>query len=151
MTIPAVWARSPRIHEMSERQIQVVLSRNDVARMAFIDDGRVQIRPMHFVFVDGRIYGRTSWGAAQHAWSSWPEVALEVDEVDDVTTWRSVLLRGRVHLLDSASDNAEYARAVDALRTLIPGTLTERDPLPWRRTLFRIEIDEISGREAKAT
>ena len=35
------------------------------------------------------------------------------------------------------------------LRTLIPDTLRDSDPVPLREILFRIHLDELSGRAAQ--
>lgn len=45
-------------------------------------------------------------------------------------------------------DRAEWAKGVELLRRLIPGTLTGEDPVPGRTIIFRIAVQEISGREA---
>lgn len=57
----------------------------------------MDIQPVHYVYSDGWIYGRTSYGAkyealgeTAHGW--WP-VVFEVDEVEDLFHWRSVLRR----------------------------------------------------------
>jgi hypothetical protein len=48
----------------------------------------------------------------------------------------------------SAAEQAEWERAVGLLRTLMPETLTADDPAAFRRVLFRIAVQDVSGREA---
>lgn len=40
------------------------------------------------------------------------------------------------------------AAGVELLRSLVPATLTAEDPAPHRQVLFRIAVQEVTGREA---
>jgi uncharacterized protein len=42
----------------------------------------------------------------------------------------------------------EWKKGVELLRTLLPQTFTEDDPVPTRTIMFRIAVQEITGREA---
>jgi len=117
---PAPSFTRPRIRKLSTRQAAYVLTRNHVGRIAFVNDGRPAILPVHYVYAGDDIVGRTSYGMKAAAWDERPEVAFEVDETD----------------------------AVSAIRTLVPEAMSERDPTPERQIVFAIEPREISGREA---
>ncbi|MBM3886183.1 MAG: pyridoxamine 5'-phosphate oxidase family protein, partial [Gemmatimonadetes bacterium] len=78
-------------------------------------------------------------------------VAFEVDEVDTLFDWRSVVVRGGLYLLRAVGSEVErerYAQGVAAVRRLIPEAFTPDDPTPERAILFRIHVDELSGRAA---
>ena len=129
-----------------------MLARNHVGRIAFAFHDRVDIAPMHYVFANGWIYGRTSQGAklasiAHHRW-----VAFEVDECEGIFDWRSVVVKGTFYLIEAdTADRRDpaYTQGVELLRTLIPETFTAADPVPFRQSVFRIHLDEVTGREAK--
>jgi len=151
--VPTSWSHGPRIRALTRRQVDCVLSRNNVARVAFHNGFRVELRPVHYVYAGGVFFGRSSFDMKTVSWIVAPEIVLEVDEVEGLFQWRSVLVRGVVSLLRSEGapeDHAAYWAAVEALRSLIPGALTERDPTPDRTTLFRIDPTELTGREARA-
>lgn len=83
---------------------------------------------------------------------SWP-VAFEVDEVEGLFQWRSVVVHGNLHA--AAEGDAEWQRnarvweeAMRSFRTLIPDAFTEDDPTRLRDILIRIDVAELSGREA---
>jgi nitroimidazol reductase NimA-like FMN-containing flavoprotein (pyridoxamine 5'-phosphate oxidase superfamily) len=150
-TLPRSLVRRPRITTMTRRQIDFVLTRNHVARVAFMDQGRIELRPVHYVYSDGVLFGRTSFGPQARAWHAKPEVVVEVDEVRALYLWRSIIIRGTISLLKprgSPEDRAEYWRAVHAIRALVSTALTERDPTPHRTFVFRVDPTEITGREA---
>jgi hypothetical protein len=46
-------------------------------------------------------------------------------------------------------ETAEWRRGLELLRELVPGTLAEDDPAPHRTVLFRIAVQEMTGREAE--
>ena len=143
--------RGPRIRELNARQMEFVLRRNHVGRVAFLSDARLELQPIHYVFDDGCIYGRTSFGTKYLNFLLRPEVVFEVDEATGLFDWRSVIVRGELAVLRSRGPRAEpfaYWNAVAAVRTLSPEAFTERDPTPNRSVLFRIRPASISGREA---
>lgn len=151
--VPGPWSARPRIRAVSLRQSAVILARNRVGRIAYTDAGRPAILPVHFRYAGGDIFGRTSWGLKATAWRERSDVAFEVDEVDGLFDWRSVIVRGSIAVLTrhgTREERAEYWRAVEALRELLPDAFTERDPVPDRQAVFAITPLEISGRESSS-
>lgn len=141
----------PRFRELLRKECEGILQRNNVGRIAFTLHDGVDIEPLHYVFDGGWIYGRTSLGAklatvAHHRW-----VAFEVDEVKDLFDWRSVVVKGSFYVLEADTPmhrDQGFNRGVELLRSLLAETLTADDPAPFRRSVFRIHLDEVSGREA---
>lgn len=145
-------ARSPVIRILDRPEIDAILARNHVGRIAYAFHDRVDIEPISYVYADGWVYGRTSPGSkldtiAHHRW-----VAFEVDEAHDVFEWRSVVVRGAVYFLTPDSppvDRHSFAHGLSLLRELVPGTLGADDPVPFRHVVFRIHLDEVTGRESQ--
>lgn len=141
----------PIFRELDRREIEEILARNNVGRLAFTLHDRVDIQPINYVFDAGWIYGRTSHGTklstiAHHRW-----VAFEVDEIEGLFQWRSVVVKGAFYLVEpdtSISQDPAFTRGIDLLRSLIPYTFTADDPTPFRNSVFRIHLDEVSGRAA---
>jgi nitroimidazol reductase NimA-like FMN-containing flavoprotein (pyridoxamine 5'-phosphate oxidase superfamily) len=151
IAIDAISTKRPRIRTLNSRQIEVVLRRNNVARVAFMRDNRIEIMPVHYVYAHGAIYGRTALGAKYLEWLVSREVVLEIDEAFSLYDWRSIVVRGSVSLLrarGTEKERAAFSDALEAIRSLIPDAFTERDPTPERRFIFRIALTEITGREA---
>ena len=142
---------APTIRLLDTTECEQILVRNHVARLAFSFHDRVDIEPVHYVHDQGSMFGRTSPGSklAMLAHNHW--LAVEVDEVNAIFDWRSVVVHGSFCTVSPEVPGAEaaaWARGVELLRTLIPETGTPDDPVPFRSIIFQIRIEQISGREA---
>ncbi len=144
-------SRRPVFRELDHTACEAVLARNAVGRVAYpVHDG-VDITPVHYAYVDGWIYGRTSPGAKLNAIPLTPRVAFEVDEVRGLFDWRSVVARGPFYTLVEGTDPhqmVDWQPGVQALERLLPGTFTPEDPVSFRTVVFRIHAVDITGREA---
>ena len=143
----------PRFRDLTRAEIDALLARNNVGRMAFVRGNHIDIEPIHYVYANGWLYGRTSPGRkVDFTAREWWPIAFEVDEIDDLFHWRSAVVHGGFYTLDpegAAWEREEARKAVELLRTLIPETFTDRDPVPFRNILFRIAVQEVSGRSAE--
>lgn len=145
-------AAPPVFRELSTAEALRVLRRNAIGRIAYALHDRVEVVPIHYIS-DGRwLYVRTSPGfkVAVLARNRW--LALQADEVESMTSWRSVLVHGTAYVLspDATPDLARrYGRAVRKLRALMPEALTAEDPVAFRSVFLGIHIDAITGREAR--
>ena len=144
-------SKPPRIRSLSRAEIDAILARNHVGRVAYSLHDRVDIEPIHYVYGEGVLYGRTSAGSKLTTLKHRPWVAFEVDETEDLFDWRSVVVHGAMYGVEDGEDAAEhrtYARTLERVRSLVPEALLDDDPVPQRSVLFRIHVDKATGREA---
>lgn len=142
----------PVFRELTTEECEALLAVHHVGRIAFSFKDRPDVEPIHFVFENGWIYGRTAEGSKLTTIGHHPYVAFEVDEVHGVFDWRSVVAHGTVYVLEPGpgeTNAAEYKRALTLLRRFEPRTLKSGDPVPFRRVMFGIHVDELYGREAR--
>lgn len=139
------------IRELSQAEMVEFLRSQQVGRIAYAFKGVVNIVPVHYVYDDGWLYGRTSTSPklTTLAHSHW--IAFEVDDVRSPVDWTSVVIRGSFRPMDpdgSPDEKEALERATGLLRRAYPDAFTSLDVTPHRTIVFRIHIDEASGRTA---
>jgi nitroimidazol reductase NimA-like FMN-containing flavoprotein (pyridoxamine 5'-phosphate oxidase superfamily) len=118
--------------------------------LAFSFRDRVDIQPIHYVYDNNWLIGRTGVGSKLVKLAHHPWCAFEVDEVHGLFHWDSVVVHGSFTLLDPKLGSSDlYTRAVERLQQFIPGTFTDDDPAPERVIPFAVHIDELRGRSAR--
>jgi hypothetical protein len=73
--------QSPQFVILTTSDCQEVLDRNHVGRLAFINQGTVDIQPIRYVSEGGWVFLRSAHGTKMEALAHNPFVAFEVDEV----------------------------------------------------------------------
>ncbi len=122
-----------RVSTMTTMDCWALLREQEFGRLAYRLGESVQIAPLNYAVDGSRVVFRTSEGTKLAALHEHPEVAFEVDEMNDDAAM-SVIVRGRAVEL-----HGEEALMVDQLRLC-----------PWFHTdkhhVIAIEVAEISGR-----
>jgi len=145
---------SPEFFEPSRDEAIALLSRHRFGRLAYTFHDRVDIEPISYVYADGSVFGRTAEGTKLTTLRHHPWVAFEVDDVEGQFDWHSVVVHGTLYFLDNEGDErarAQYARALELLRSVDPRVLTPSDVTPARASIFRIYADDITSRAAKTS
>ncbi|HET8632562.1 MAG TPA: pyridoxamine 5'-phosphate oxidase family protein [Gemmatimonadales bacterium] len=132
--------------DLSERECRELLGRNHVGRIAYQIGEYVNIVPLGYVYHGDWLACRTQEGSKVSVLRRSPYVAFEVDEVEGLFDWKSVVVQGSWYEEDRPTTGREETLA--ALRAVAPNVLTPEDPTPFRDILFRIHIREITGRAA---
>ena len=151
--MPEVQSKTPTFSALTPDECWTVLSSNHVGRLAFVNEKLVDIEPVSYAAEDGWLFMRSAEGAKLEALAHTPYVAFEVDEIKGPFDWRSVVARGTIYLMADDGhyvDHATIDRAVSALRSFSPAALTVDDPTPFRRTVYGLHVDVLSGRSASS-
>lgn len=141
----------PAFRDLDPTACEALLGRHNVGRLAISHRDRIDIVPIHYVYEDGWLYGRTAAGNKLEIVTHNRWVAFEVDEVRALFDWESVVIKGGFYILrpdGSEHEVALYERGLAMVRRLVPEAMTAEDPLPERAIIFRIHVDEMSGRAA---
>ena len=139
----------PRFRQLDAGESMAVLARHHVGRLAFALHQHVDVEPISYVLAGEWLYGRTSPGTKLSTIAHNPWIAFEVDEIDGLFEWRSVVVHGTAYFLTpGVRGDQSYDEAVEHLRTIDPRALTHDDLAPHRTVLFRIHVNDVTGREA---
>ena len=148
---------TPYFRILDVEECESLLARNSVGRIAFSRGNRIEIIPLHYTFARGVLCGRTARGTSLEEtgddFHGSRPVAFEVDEVEGLFRWRSVVVHGNLHAaargdLEWKRNTGDWEEALRSFRTLMPDAFTENDRTRFRNILIRIDAAEVSGREA---
>lgn len=136
----------PQIDELAAEECREMLARHHVGRLAFLHQGRVDMRPLAFVSRGDWLYLRSAEGEKIDALERIPWAAFEVDDVRGPFDWVSVVAQGTFYELRPGSD--EHGAAVRAIRDVMPEAFTVSDPFPDRQIVYGLHVTELSGRRS---
>lgn len=136
--------------ELSAPQIEDLLCTEVIARIGCIDeDGRVYVVPVSYAYDGTYLWGHGMDGAKFRAMRARPEVCVEVEHVDDLSNWRSVIARGRFEECHGTDRDAGMALLVKRIMPLLkfPPHQPPPDPAgPKHGSVYRIKLSAKSGR-----
>lgn len=93
---------------LSPLEIDEFLDNQLFARLGCHFEGKTYVVPISFARHEDKLFGQTSLGLKIEMMRGNPEVCVELDEVHDLTNWRSVIVTGRYEEL-SGLDAARAA------------------------------------------
>jgi hypothetical protein len=145
--------RGPRFRNLTPAESEEMLARHAVGRLAYTFHDRVDVEPIGYSYDKGALVFRTAPGSKLETLAHHPWAALEIDEVDSLFDWRSVVVHGTVYTLEARGSEEQlraYRAAVKALRRLVPHSLGKRDPVPFRSVILKLHVDRVEGRAASS-
>lgn len=120
--------------ELSEQQINNVLSSQVIGRLACSDGVHPYIVPVTYMYDGDFIYGQTSEGTKLNILRKNKHVCFEVDIMMDMRNWQSVIVKGSFEELEKE----EAEKAKDLLFNRVY-------PLQTSSTIHKFEHDELEG------
>ena len=143
--------------ELPAREIERLLETELVARIGCHVGGRTYVVPVSYVYFDDALIGHCATGLKLDMLRKNPQVCIEVDQIDDLTNWRSVIAWGWFEELDG--DEAESALNLLMAR-LMPfaasgtsapaqrlASMTDGSAIAGRSSVvYRIRLAEKTGR-----
>ncbi|MDX1762330.1 MAG: pyridoxamine 5'-phosphate oxidase family protein, partial [Christiangramia sp.] len=90
--------------ELKNNQIEYLLYCHVVGRIGCYSDNEVYVVPITYAYEDGYIYGHTREGKKIDMMRKNPNVCFEVDVVDNMSNWRSVISWGKFEELKDPKD-----------------------------------------------
>ncbi|MGC1242965.1 MAG: pyridoxamine 5'-phosphate oxidase family protein [Chryseosolibacter sp.] len=141
---------------LTNEQIDQVLNSQLVGRIGCHSDGRTYIVPVAYAFDGDHIYAHAKTGSKILMMRKNPKVCFQVDIIENMANWRSVVVHGEFEELKS---NALQVKAYKLLRDRLAPLQTSdttkpvQPPPPGEKRLrpifFRISLVEKSGRYEK--
>ena len=139
------------IGKMNTNQIENVLQSQIIGHLACYADKKLYLVPITYAYQEGYLYCHSKQGLKVELMRKNRAVCFEVDLIENMRNWRSVILWGDYERLD---DDQEQQVAHKILMDRITPFSTGETVQPYIRQdvpeVFRIKITEQTGRYEKA-
>ncbi len=142
---------------LTDKQIDHVLSSQIVGRLGTSVGDKIYIVPVSYVYHDGYIYARAKEGMKVEMMRQNPKVCFQVDAIDNMANWRSVIAWGEYEELDDIVQQNEGAAIMSdrfapyaMSSTVAPSTHIKSGEKGLRAVVFRIKVTEKTGRYEKS-
>lgn len=135
--------------QLTSNQIEDLLRGEVVARIGCISEGRVYVVPVTYVYDGTHVWGHSMDGAKLRAMRAHPEVCVEVEHVDDMSNWRSVIAWGTFEECSGADWDAGMSLLVEHIMPLLkfPPHQAPPDLSGLRKgSVYRIRLGDKTGR-----
>lgn len=138
------------IDEMGQKEIHELLHKVGRGHLGCIGEGHPYVVPMHYYLKDSEIYIFTTEGMKTKYMDVNPAVCLQIEEVDDLLHWRSVVVTGRAERLTVKQNIDQAMQFIKAENPTLSPALNRTWIDAWGRAevvaIYRIQESEISGR-----
>jgi nitroimidazol reductase NimA-like FMN-containing flavoprotein (pyridoxamine 5'-phosphate oxidase superfamily) len=147
------------IEILSDLEIISVVSNSVIGRLGCHADGKTYVVPISFAYDSGYIYARTFEGMKLEMMRKNPEVCFQVDDMQSMADWKSVILWGAFEELKKKADREMGLKIL--LSRILPNVSSETVKFTpeWpfasgnlseiEGIVFRIRVREMSGRMEK--
>lgn len=147
--------------KLNNDQIANILSSQTIGRIGCMEDGKMYIIPISYAFDNGSIYSHSMEGLKIKIMRNNPSVCFQVDSIETMTNWRSVIIWGEFEEIKNEED---YEAAKRILNNRLDPFVTSDAVHPHHENeinqnyyvekgkkilLFKIRISEQSGRFEK--
>jgi uncharacterized protein len=146
--------------QLDAEQIDQVLRTELVGRIGCCAAGQIYIVPMFYAYDGTYIYGHSNEGMKLRMLRASPQVCFEVDHVEGLDNWQSVIAWGRFEELAGAQAEQAEQLLVQRVKPLLTTAISQSarassrsgslsdDPAAGRAIIYRIALTERTGRSA---
>jgi nitroimidazol reductase NimA-like FMN-containing flavoprotein (pyridoxamine 5'-phosphate oxidase superfamily) len=112
---------------LSENEIEDVLEQQAIGRIGCHADGITYVVPINYVYKDGYVYGHSAEGKKIDMLRSNPQVCFQVDDIESITQWKSVITWG---VYEEITDGKEMQKAMQEIIRHIMPRITDNNAHP---------------------
>ena len=146
------------IGTLTKGQCQRVLIAGMIGRIGCHSSGKTYVIPITYVFDGGYIYTHSKEGLKIEVMRENPDVCFQVDQIDNLSNWRSVIVWGKYEELNTVEEQElalkilinglEAFHTGDSVKP--PKLSSDMNPHKEKKpVIYRISAEEITGRFEK--
>ena len=140
-----------KVEDMSPAEMHALLQRESFGHLGCARDNRPYVVPMNYAYDGKELYFFTTEGMKTNFIDANPQVCLQVEEVDDSSHWRSVMVIGRAERLTLQDDTQRAMQLIVERNPSLTPAISATQLDNWGRAvdiaLYRITPEIIDGRK----
>lgn len=142
------------IVELSREQMERVLHREVIGRIGCHAEGKTYVVPITYVYDGDSVYGHSAEGLKLQMMRKNPRVCFEVDHLENLVNWQSVIAWGEFEELKGQEALAGMQKLVNRLMPLMSSetaqpTHGQNAGASGQASIYRIRLEEMTGRFEK--
>ncbi|HEU5292157.1 MAG TPA: pyridoxamine 5'-phosphate oxidase family protein [Cyclobacteriaceae bacterium] len=147
--------------KLTEDQIEHVLKTQLVGRIGCYAENELYIVPVTYVFHKGHIYAHSKEGRKIQMMRKNPHVCFQVDVMENMTNWRSVIIWGTYEELKSEKEQHAGMKIMDRLMPFLTSETVRPSPgfshppevveKGVKAVAYRIKVTRATGRFEKTS
>lgn len=137
------------VGDLKAHDVERVLRENIIGRIGVHAFGRTYVVPVTYVYDGGAVYAHSHEGMKMHMMRENPHVCFEVDHMDGVANWESVIAWGTFEELRGSSAQRAMEMLVRELEPHLegpPGVSAHPRSGQTTALLYRVKLEEKTGR-----
>lgn len=144
--------------QLSPDQIEALLNQEVIGRIGCNANGITYVVPITYAYDGAYIYGHSREGLKIQLMRTNPMICFEVDRMENLANWQSVLLWGKYEELKGDARKVALEKLVARFRPLMTSETSvpthgieahQNDEGGMKAIIFRIAVKEKSGRFEK--
>jgi hypothetical protein len=145
--------------ELNPDQIEKLLYGQVIGRIGCSANGITYVVPVTYAYDGKHIYAHSKDGMKIQMMRMNPMVCFEVDQMEDMANWQSVIVWGRFEELKNSEQKFGLHKLTSRLQPLVISETSmpsheipeshQNDAGPYKTVVFRIEVKEKTGRFEK--
>lgn len=139
------------LYEMNSQEMRDLLQQVGYGHLGCTCEGHPYVVPMHYYLENSAIYLFTTEGMKSRYIDTDPEVCLQVEDVQDLLHWRSVIVRGRAERLTDQKAIDDAMKFVRECNPTLSPAINRTWIDAWGRAnviaIYCMHPSEMSGRK----
>ncbi|MBV8490655.1 MAG: pyridoxamine 5'-phosphate oxidase family protein [Candidatus Eremiobacteraeota bacterium] len=135
--------------DLTKSQIEAFLHESVIGRVGCHAYGQTYVVPITYAYDGTYIYAHTAPGMKLHMMRGNPHVCFEIDSMDDLANWQSVIALGTFEELRGAAADEAMRFLIERIETRLsgpPGASVHPNSAMERLVVFRIKLEQKTGR-----
>ncbi len=140
-----------KVEDMTPDEMHALLTRAGFGHLGCAREDRPYVLPMHYVWDSQYIYLFTTQGMKTEYIEANPEICIQVEEIDDPSHWKSVVVIGRAERLTQAEETEHAMQLITQSNPKLTPAINATQIDTWGRAnaiaLYRMEPEIMDGRK----